>query len=107
MNDHEQLIRRFYTAFQQLDYKTMQGCYHDDALFFDPVFQDLNAWEVRQMWEMLCKQAKDFQLQFSEVKAEEEYGSCTWTATYTFSKTGRKVTNHIKAYFKFYEGKII
>lgn len=85
----------------------MQDCYHEDAIFYDPVFQRLSATEVRGMWKMLCTQAKDFELQFSAVNADEEYGSCNWTATYLFSKTERTVTNNINARFRFAEGKII
>lgn len=107
MNENEQLMHRFYSAFQQLDYKTMQDCYHKDAVFNDPVFGLLNGNEVRAMWEMLCKRAKDFTLEFSNIKSEDEYGTCNWTAVYTFSKTGRKVRNEIKAYMKFADGKII
>ena len=107
MNANENLINRFYTAFQQRDYKTMQDCYHPEAVFFDPVFQDLNAYEVKMMWEMLCSQARDLSLQFKEVHSDDEYGKCNWTATYMFSKSGRKVVNRIQAYFKFHEGKII
>src|SRR5687768_15564259 len=107
MNVNQQLLTRFYTAFAKLDYKTMQACYHDDAVFFDPVFQDLNAYEVRNMWEMLCRQAKDFSLSYSEISADEEYGSCKWTAIYRFSRTGNKVINQIKAHFRFRDGKII
>ncbi len=51
----KELIIKFYTAFQQRDYKTMQDCYHEEAVFLDPVFEDLNATEVKYMWEMLCK----------------------------------------------------
>jgi ketosteroid isomerase-like protein len=107
MNLNQQLITRFYTAFQQLDYKTMQDCYHDDAVFVDPVFQDLNAYEVRNMWEMLCRQSKDLSLEFSEVEADDEYGTCKWVATYSFARSGNKVINRIKAHFKFHEGKIV
>jgi len=32
------LLNRFYSAFQQLDYKTMQDCYSDNVIFNDPVF---------------------------------------------------------------------
>ena len=85
----------------------MQECYHEDAIFFDPVFEDLNTAEVRAMWEMLCRNARDFSLQFSQVEADHEYGTCHWVAHYTFSQTGNKVTNNIKAYFKFHEGKIV
>jgi hypothetical protein len=41
------------------------------------------------------------------VQADAEYGSCTWIASYTFSKTGKKVVNNINAHFKFHEGKIV
>ena len=60
------------------------------------------------MWEMLCKNAKDFRLDFSNIEIiDEEYATCNWTASYTFSKTGNKVENKIKAYMKFSDGKII
>jgi len=60
MNGNEQLITRFYTAFQQLDYATMQDCYSEGAVFNDPVFGLLQGTAVKAMWEMLCKNAKDF-----------------------------------------------
>jgi len=107
MNLNQQLITRFYTALNKADFKTIQDCYHDDAVFFDPVFQDLNSAEVRDMWEMLCKSAKNFSVVFSEVIADKEYGTCKWIAHYAFSQTGKKVINNVKAYFKFHEGKII
>ena len=107
MNINEQLITTFYNAFQKKDYKTMQACYSDDAIFYDPVFEDLVANEVRTMWEMLCKRATDLSLEFSEVVSADEYGSCTWVASYTFKKTNRKVVNHIKAHMRFRDGKII
>ena len=107
MKANEQLMTKFYTAFQRLDYKTMQACYHDEAVFNDPVFGLLDATQVRAMWEMLCKRAVDFSLEFSNTVSEDEYGTCNWTATYTFSKTGRKVVNVVKSYMKFADGKII
>src|SRR5687768_9119836 len=107
MNANEQMMHRFYTAFQQLDYKTMQDCYHPDAVFNDPAFGLLNADEVKAMWEMLCKRAKDFSLEFSNIVSEDEYGTCNWTTRYTFTLTGRRVVNEIKAYMKFADGKIL
>ena len=57
---------------------------------------------------MLCKNARDFSLTFSNIQLlDEEYATCNWTATYTFSKTGRKVVNHIKAFMKLKDGQII
>ena len=57
---------------------------------------------------MLCKNAKDFSLTFSNIQLlDEEYATCNWVATYTFSKTGRKVVNNIKAFMKLKDGKII
>jgi ketosteroid isomerase-like protein len=106
MNTNEQLITSFYTAFQQKDYKTMQQCYADNAVFSDEVFQHLNAQEVRAMWEMLIKRGKDLQLEFKNVQADDKHGSAEWIATYTFSASGNKVVNHIYASFTFENGKI-
>ena len=108
MPANEEIVSRFYSAFQKRDYQTMNDCYSDDIVFSDPVFMVLKGDEVRAMWEMLCKNAKDFSLTFSDIELlDEEYATCKWVATYTFSKTGRKVVNKIKAYMKLSEGKII
>jgi len=108
MQSNEELISRFYSCFQQKDYKGMNSCYSDDIIFFDPVFTLLEGDQVKAMWEMLCKNAKDFSLEFSDIKTlDESYYSCNWVASYTFSKTGRRVVNRIKAYMKIADGKII
>ena len=108
MGDNKQVIERFYSAFQKLDYKTMNDCYSDDIIFSDPVFLTLKSDEVKSMWEMLCKNAKDFSLTFSDIDLlDEEYATCKWVANYTFSKTGNRVTNNIKAFMRLKDGKII
>ena len=108
MPPNEEVIRRFNSAFQVLDYKTMNDCYSEDIVFSDPVFMLLRGDEVRAMWEMLCKNAKDFSLQFSNIELlDHEYATCQWTASYTFSKTGNRVVNNIKAFMRLADGKII
>jgi ketosteroid isomerase-like protein len=108
MPDNKQIIEKFYTAFQQLDYKAMQNCYSDDILFNDPVFLLLKGNEAKAMWEMLCKNARDFSLSFSDIELiDHEYATCSWTASYIFSRTGRKVVNNIRAFMRLKDGKII
>ncbi len=108
MQPNADIISKFYTAFQQLDYQAMNSCYSDDIVFNDPAFGLLRGDEAKCMWEMLCKNAKDFSLTFSNIQLlDEEYATCNWVATYTFSKTGRKVVNNIKAFMKLKDGKII
>lgn len=109
MNENESIMHRFYSAFQVLDYKAMKECYDEDIIFSDPAFGLLRGNEVNAMWEMLCKRAKDFKLEFSNVHSDngDEYGTTNWTAYYTFSKTGRRVRNDVKAYMRFGNGKII
>jgi len=107
MNENEQVINQFYSAFQRRDYKTMQDCYADKVIFYDPVFEDLVDDEVKLMWEMLCKRANDLSINFGQVEADEEYGTCNWVATYTFTRTSRKVVNKIRAHMRFRDRKII
>ena len=107
MNINEEVIKTFYTAFAKLDYTTMQNCYDDEAVFNDPVFGILHGKQIGSMWKMLCTGARDFSLEFDKPEAGEEYGTCCWTAKYTFSKTGRSVINNVKAHMRFSNAKII
>lgn len=106
MTPHEELIRQFYTAFQNRDYAVMQQAYHAEASFHDPVFQTLNATEVKAMWQMLLTSAKDLRISFRDIEVSGSNGRCTWEAWYTFSKTGKPVHNIITAQFEFKDGKI-
>lgn len=107
MNDNEKLIQHFYESFKSKDFKAMQSCYADNATFSDAVFQNLNSTQVKAMWEMLITRGKDLELRFQNIQADEKTGSAEWIANYTFSQTGNKVENHIKANFEFENGKIV
>jgi ketosteroid isomerase-like protein len=107
MDQNREVITKFYQAFQQREWKTMQDCYHPDARFSDPAFPDLNSVEVKAMWRMLCENAQNFSLQFSEVNTNGNKGSCRWDARYTFSRSGRNVHNIIHAHFDFKAGLIL
>ena len=108
MNPNENLIVKFYTAFANVDAKTMSECYHPKVHFVDPVFGLLKEEQVSKMWEMLLLKSKgDIKIEFSNVKADEFSGSSRWIATYNFSKTNRKVVNKISAEFLFQDGLII
>ena len=108
MNINEQLISSFYTAFQNLDHKKMNECYSDEIVFFDPAFGLLRGEEVKAMWEMLCKNVSGFSLVYGNILAlDDQYYTCDWVASYTFSKTGRRVVNKIKAHMMIVDGKII
>jgi ketosteroid isomerase-like protein len=100
-------VEAFYEAFARLDAETMVSCYAPDARFSDAVFVDLKGEEIFAMWRMLAKRAKDFELSFRDVVADDRAGSAHWEARYLFSKTGRQVHNVIDATFTFSNGKIV
>lgn len=105
MHPHEQLLHRFYQAFQRRDYTNMAACYHPEATFEDAAFQ-LEGAEIGKMWRMLCERGQDLRLAYNDIQADEQHGSATWDARYTFSKTRRPVHNHIRAHFTFQDGLI-
>jgi ketosteroid isomerase-like protein len=108
MNQNEQTIHKFYTAFANADTKTMCECYHPSIVFQDPAFGILKENDVCQMWKMLIEKSKgNIKIEFSDVEANEHVGSAHWTATYNFSKTNRKVVNTIQAQFQFQDGLIL
>ncbi len=84
----------------------MQQCYHADAAFTDEVFVNLNAAQVKAMWQMLIGAGKDLQLIYKNVEMNGNTASANWIATYTFSLTKRKVVNDIEAVFELKEGLI-
>ena len=57
--------------------------------------------------EILCKTGKDLKLTYGNVKGDASGGNEEWTAQYTFSRTGNKVTNNVTARFEIENGKII
>ncbi len=107
MNPNEQLIEIFYLSFQKLDAQGMVDCYHADVEFSDPAFGKLSGAEAGAMLRMLCATAKNFELAFSGVEANDRTGKAHWEAQYDFSATGRRVHNKIDAQFAFQDGKII
>ena len=105
MHANEQLIRKFYEAFQKLDGTTMASCYHPEAKFEDPAFT-LSGANIGHMWSMLCGQAQEFELEFSDIKCDDTSGEAHWEPRYLFSMTNRPVHNIIDARFEFKDGLI-
>jgi len=106
MNNSE-LITKFYTAFQNKDWKQMQECYHEEIHFSDPVFPNLQGNRAKAMWHMLTEASTDLEISFSDINTHSEKGNCHWEAIYSFSKTGKKVHNKIEAEFIFKDGLIV
>jgi ketosteroid isomerase-like protein len=103
---NKRLIERFYDAFNRRDGEAMGACYAPDARFHDPVFQELRGEEPRAMWRMLTTRADDLRVELAVHDADDKTGSANWLADYTFTQTGRKVHNDVKARFRFADGLI-
>ena len=107
INPMKSLVEVFYTAFQKKDAATMISCYHEDIIFHDPAFGELQGERARAMWRMLCQNATDLTIEVSDITASLKKGSAHWEAWYSFSKTKRKVHNIVDAKFEFKDSKII
>lgn len=103
---NEDLIDRFYAAFDECDGATMAACYAPGARFSDPVFPDLTGAEPGSMWRMLTERASDLSIELVERAADDATGRAHWLARYTFAQTGRPVENDVQASFRFEQGLI-
>lgn len=103
--ENKQLIEKFYQSFAAGDAEGMVSCYADDILFADPAFGPLQGNDAKNMWRMLLKNPGN-KVTVSNIRADDKTGSANWVAVYTFSRTGRKVTNRVSAQFEFKNGKI-
>jgi len=106
MNQNEQIVFDFYSAFQSLDAENMVKHYADNIQFEDPAFGKLPNEDAKNMWRMLCRNASDLKITFSILNSEGNLVNAHWDAQYTFSKTGRFVKNSIDATFTLENGKI-
>jgi len=101
-----ELIERFYGAFNRKDGDAMAACYTPDVRFSDPAFGELRGEAAGDMWRMLTSAPGDLRVDLEEHDADGDRGSAHWIAHYTFSKTGRPVVNDIRATFRFRDGLI-
>ncbi|MEL7124245.1 MAG: nuclear transport factor 2 family protein [Bacteroidota bacterium] len=106
MNEVEKLAHQFYQAFQKKEYAKMANCYHEELIFNDPVFRNLNKKMTSKMWEMLLKRGKDLEIDYEITQQTENEVKVHWTAHYTFSQTGKPVINEIDANLKLKDGLI-
>lgn len=107
MHPNEELVQKFYAAFQRRDAETMIAFYAPDVVFRDPVFGRLDGNQAAGMWRMLCAKSRDLHVSTSQIRAGDETGSAQWEAEYTFGRPGRHVHNVVQASFLFRDGKII
>jgi ketosteroid isomerase-like protein len=103
--DNARLIRELYEAMDRHDGDAMAKLYAPDGRFRDPAFGELTGAEAGDMWRMLTGRSEDLRVELAEHEADGDTGTARWIATYTF-RTGRPVTNDIRAEFRFRDGKI-
>ena len=101
-------IQALYSALDRHDGEAAAACYTDDAVFEDPAFGRLEGGVVKDMWRMLTERSDDLAVTLGEhgVSADGRTGWAHWSATYTFTTTGRSVQNEIDARYTFAGGLI-
>ena len=103
---NEQLIERFYAAFDARDGAAMAACYAPGAHFSDPVFPDLNGDEPGSDVadaHVAGERAAD---RAARARGRRRRGTAHWRAHYVFTQTGRPVVNDVRATFRFAGGLI-
>lgn len=103
---NQDLLQRFYAAFNDHDGDAMAACYAPAATFSDPVFVGLKDGEPGAMWQMLTARSADLTVELTSSEADDSVGSAHWVAHYTFAQTGRKVVNDVRSTFRFENGLI-
>lgn len=106
MSAHYNIVYSYFDAFKQLDWKTMQNCYTEEAIFLDAVMGGLYGEEIKAMWQMLLSRNKGIAITVKNMEFDGEevinsagiagyYCKVHWDAVYTFTPTGKKVHNKI------------
>ncbi len=103
----EKLINTFYDGLAARDAEAMVSCYHDRVVFEDPAFGELQSKDACAMWRMLCSSDTDLRVRHTILDSSNSAATVNWIADYTFTSTGRSVTNDVTASLRFEDGKII
>jgi ketosteroid isomerase-like protein len=103
--ENARLILELYEAMDRHDGDAMAKLYAPDGRFRDPAFGELTGAEAGDMWRMLTGRSEDLRVELAEHEADGDTGTARWIARYTF-RTGRPVTNDIRAEFRFRDGRI-
>lgn len=103
----ENVIDTFYNGLASRDGDAMVSCYHDTVVFEDPAFGELQADDAKAMWQMLCSSDTDLRVRHTVLDVGASTASVNWIADYTFTTTGRAVTNDVTATLQFKDGRII
>jgi ketosteroid isomerase-like protein len=106
VGDNASVIRELYESLNRRDGNSMARLYLPDGRFRDPAFGELTGAEAGAMWRMLTSRADDLEVELAEHHANGDEGSARVVARYTFTRTGRPVTNHIRGRFRFRDGRI-
>lgn len=101
------VVNEFYTAFAALDAEAMVACYADDVVFGDPAFGELVGRDAGDMWRMLCAGGSDLVVEHEVLEETATSTRVHWVAHYTFTGTGRPVTNHVTATMRLVDGQIV
>jgi ketosteroid isomerase-like protein len=106
MAGNAELIEQLYGAMNRHDGEAMARLYDPAGRFHDPAFGELTGMEAGDMWRMLTGRAEDLEVELVEHSADGDTGTARWVARYTFTRTGRPVTNDVRARFRFAGGRI-
>jgi ketosteroid isomerase-like protein len=99
-------VAQLYEAFARRDGAAMAALYAPDATFEDPAFGRLTGDRPGLMWRMLTERGEDLEVQLVDHAVEGDRGRAHWLADYTFSQTGRRVHNDVRAEFVLRDGLI-
>lgn len=101
------LLHQFYGSFSRGEAEGMISCYHDNINFKDPAFGELHGEKAKSMWRMLLSQRRKIKIDYEILEVSSKSACVEWKANYKYGPNKRKVHNHVMAYFKFEDGKII
>jgi hypothetical protein len=106
MSPNQNIIHQFFQSLENRDYKKLQSCYAENAVYNNQVMGLLDIDSTKAMWQLLCTCIPDLKTSYSNIQElDEEYATCLWEEKYT--DNGKLILKKNKAYFRIQDGLII
>jgi hypothetical protein len=100
---------KLYEAFRTRNFPIINECYHDNAIYNSPFFDNLKKNEIIAMWKSFLLNDFQMQLTHSNIVAEDvndQLGSANWEVKYIYWDTKQTIKVEIKSKLQFKAGKV-
>ncbi len=106
MSNQLELVKDYYQALNNGDYKKLSKLYHKKASYNDPIFS-FQGKEILALWYTSTRPEMNMKAVIHAIEEEKDVVKTEWTVSYTIPTLKKRISLNEIGVFRFEENKII